>query len=76
MEKFLFAVDEFTGLIWAAAKMRPTGYDGMEVKSVMKKFKDKGFAAGCSREVITKGAEMLGMEVRDLAQITLDAMKA
>ena len=42
----------------------------------MKKFKDKGFAAGCSREVITKGAEMLGMEVRDLAQITLDAMKA
>ena len=76
MEKFLFAVDEFTGLIWAAAKMRPTGYDGMEVKSVMKKFKDKGFAAGCSREVITKGAEMPGMEVRDLAQITLDAMRA
>ena len=76
MEKFLFATDEFTGLIWAAAKMRPTGYDGMEVKSVMKKFKDKGFAAGCSRDVIKKGAEMLGMEVRDLAQITLDAMKA
>ena len=61
MEKFLFAVDEFTGLIWAAAKMRPTGYDGMEVKSVMKKFKDKGFAAGCSRDVIKKGAEMLGI---------------
>lgn len=76
MEKYLFAVDEFTGLIGAAALMRPTGYEGMEVKSVMKKFKDKGFAAGCSRDVIKKGAEMLGMEVKDLAQITLDAMKA
>ena len=76
MEKFLFAVDEFTGLIWAAAKMRPTGYEGMDAKSVMKKFKDKKFAAGCSRDIITKGAEMLGMEVKDLAQLTLDAMRA
>ena len=76
MEKFLFATDEFTGLIWAAAKMRPTGFEGMDSKSVMKKFKDKKFAAGCSREVITKGAEMLGMTVPELAQITLDAMRA
>ena len=76
MEKFLIAVDEFTGLIWAAAKMRPTGYEGMDSKSVMKKFKDKKFAAGCSRDVITKGAELLGMEVKDLAQLTLDAMRA
>ena len=76
MEKFLFACDELTGLIWAAAKMRPTGYEGMDSKSVMKKFKDKKFAAGCSRDVITKGAELLGMEVKDLAQLTLDAMRA
>ena len=76
MEKFLFAVDEFTGLIWAAAKMRPTGFEGMEVKSVMKKFKDKGFAAGCSRDVIRMGAERLGLPVQELAQIPLDAMRA
>ena len=76
MEKILFACDEFTGLIWAAAKMRPTGYEGMDSKSVMKKFKDKKFAAGCSRDIIAKGAEMLGMEVKDLAQLTLDAMTA
>ena len=76
MEKFLFACDEFTGLIWAAAKMRPTGYEGMDSKSVMKKFKDKKFAAGCSRDVITKGAEMLGISVQELADLTLKAMTA
>ena len=76
MEKYLFAVDELTGLIGAAVLMRPTGYDGMTVKSVMKKFKDKGFAKGCSREVITKGAEMLGITVQELAGITLQAMTA
>ena len=76
MEKYLFAVDEFTGLIGAAALMRPTGYEGMEVKSVMKKFKDKKFAAGCSREVIAKGAEMLGISVQELAELTLKAMTA
>ena len=76
MEKFLFATDEFTGLIWGRRKMRPTGYEGMDSKSVMKKFKDKKFAAGCSRDVIIKGAEMLGMTVPELAQITLDAMRA
>lgn len=76
MERYLFAVDEFTGLIGAAALMRPTGYEGMEVKSVMKKFKDKKFAAGCSREVIAKGAEMLGISVQELAELTLKAMTA
>lgn len=76
MEKVLFAADEFTGLIGAAALMRPTGFDGMETKSVMKKFKDKKFAAGCSRDVITKGAEMLGMTVPELAEMTLAAMTA
>lgn len=74
MEKILFATDELTGLIGAAALMRPTGFEGMEVKSVMKKFKDKKFAAGCSREVISKGAEMLGMQVSELAALTLEAM--
>ena len=76
MEKVLFAVDELTGLIGAAALMRPTGYEGMEVKSVAKKFKDKKFAAGCSRDVIRKGAEMLGMELNTLFEKTLAAMQA
>ena len=69
-------MDEFTGLIGAAALMRPTGLEGMEVKSVMKKFKDKKFAAGCSRDVIAKGAEMLGLAVQELAAKTLEAMQA
>lgn len=76
MEKVLFATDELTGLIGAAALMRPTGMEGMEVKSVMKKFKDKKFAAGCSRDVIRQGAEMLGMELNELVGKTLDAMRA
>lgn len=76
MEKVLFAVDELTGLIGAAALMRPTGLEGMEVKSIKKKFKDKKFAAGCSREVITRGAEMLGMELDELFARTIAAMQA
>ena len=76
MEKILFATDELTGLIGAAALMRPTGISDMEVKSVVKKFKDKKFAAGCSREVIRRGAEMLGMELSELIAKTLDAMRA
>lgn len=76
MEKVLFAVDELTGLIGAAALMRPTGFEGMETKSVMKKFKDKKFAAGCSRDIIRQGAEMLGMELSELVGKTLDAMRA
>lgn len=76
MEKVLFAVDELTGLIGAAALMRPTGLSDMEVKSVMKKFKDKKFAAGCNRDVIRQGAEMLGMELNELIARTIDAMRA
>ena len=76
MEKVLFAIDELTGLIGAAALMRPTGISDMETKSVMKKFKDKKFAAGCSREVISKGAEMVGMELSELIGKTLNAMRA
>ena len=76
MEKILFATDELTGLIGAAALMRPTGISDMETKSVMKKFKDKKFAAGCSRDVIRMGAEMLEMELPDLVAMTLDAMRA
>lgn len=76
MEKVLFAVDELTGLIGAAALMRPTGISDMETKSVVKKFKDKKFAAGCSRDVIRQGAEMLGMELNELISKTLDAMRA
>ena len=76
MEKILFATDELTGLIWAASLMRPTGFEGMDAKSVMKKFKDKKFAAGCSRDIITKGAELLGMTMPELAAITLEAMTA
>ena len=76
MEKLLFATDELTGLIGAAALMRPTGISDMELKSLKKKFKDKKFAAGCSREVIQKGAELLGWELDTLLQKTLDAMRA
>lgn len=76
MEKVLFATDELTGLIGAAALMRPTGLDGMEVKSVMKKFKDKKFAAGCSRDVIRTGADMMGIELNELIGKTIAAMQA
>ena len=76
MEKMLFATDELTGLIGAAALMRPTGMSDMEPKSVVKKFKDKKFAAGCSRDVIRQGAEMLGMELNELIALTLAAMQA
>ena len=76
MEKVLFATDELTGLIGAAALMRPTGLSDMEAKSVSKKFKDKKFAAGCSRDVIRRGAEMLGMELNELLTRTIEAMRA
>ena len=76
MEKVLFAVDELTGLIGAAALMRPAGISDMEPKSVIKKFKDKKFAAGCNRDVIRQGAEMLGMELSELIAKTIDAMRA
>ena len=77
MEKVLFAADELTGLIWATALMRPSkSCQDMELKSLKKKYKNKAFAAGCSREVIERGAEQLGWELEVLQQRTLDAMKA
>ena len=77
MEKVLFATDELTGLIGAAALMRPSkSVSDLEVNSVKKKFKDKKFAAGCSREVILQGAEMLGWELDVLIDKTIQAMRA
>ena len=77
MEKVLFAADELTGLIWACALMRPSkSVQDMELKSLKKKYKTKNFAAGCSREVNERGAEMLGWELEILQQRTIDAMKA
>ena len=74
MEKVLYAVDELTGLIGAVALVRPGGYEGMQAKSVIKKFKDKKFAAGCSRDVITNGAQMMGISVPELVSKTLEAL--
>lgn len=77
MEKILFAVDELTGLIWAAAKMRPSkSTKDMEVSSLKKKFKDKKFAAGCSRETIKQGAEMLNWDLNTLFENAILAMRS
>lgn len=77
MEKVLFATDELTGLVGAAALMRPSkSVMDMELKSIKKKFKDRKFAAGCNRDVITKGAELLGWSLDELLARTLDAMKS
>ena len=77
MEKILFAADELTGLIGAAAKMRPSkSCTDMELSSLKKKFKDKKFAAGCSREVIERGADMLGWSLDELMERTINAMQA
>lgn len=77
MERVLFACDELTGLIGAAALMRPSkSVSDMELKSLKKKFKDKKFAAGCSREIISKGAEMLGWELDKLLGDTLEIMRS
>ncbi len=77
MEKVLFAVDELTGLIGAAVKMRPSGSaSDLEVSSLKKKFKDKRFAAGCSRDVIREGAERLGWTLEELMEKTILAMRA
>lgn len=76
MEKVLFATDELTGLIGAAALMRPSkSVQDMELKSLKKKYKSSGFAAGCSREVIQRGADMLGWSLDELLTRTLDAMR-
>ena len=75
MEKVLFASDELTGLVWAAALMRPSkSTKDMELKSLKKKYKTRSFAAGCSREVIQRGAEQLGWELDKLLSMTLQAM--
>ena len=77
MEKILFAVDELTGLIGAAALMRPSKTTkDMELKSLKKKFKDKKFAAGCDRDTIKRGAEQLGWELDTLLAEALEAMQA
>ncbi len=77
MEKVLFAADELTGLIGAAAKMRPSkSVMDMEVSSLKKKFKDKRFAAGCSRDVIRTGAERLGWTLEELMEKTIQAMRS
>jgi len=77
MEKVLFAVDELTGLIGAVAIMRPSkSVQDLELPSVKKKFKDKKFAAGCSRDVIEQGAEQLGVPLDDLITDTIEAMRA
>ncbi len=77
MEKLLFASDELSGLIWASALMRPSrSVQDLELKSVKKKFKDRKFAAGCSREVITKGAELVGWTLDELIERTILSMRS
>jgi len=77
MEKILFACDELTGLIWAVTLMRPSKSTlDLEVSSVKKKFKDKKFAAGCSRDVVRQGAELLGWELDELFERTIMAMRS
>ena len=75
LEKSLFTVDELTGIIQACARMRPNGITDLEVKSFMKKFKDKRFAAKCDRALILQGCEMLGMELRNVAEICIKGMR-
>ncbi len=76
MEKSLFTADELTGIVQAAARMRPHGIVDMSLKSFMKKWKDKKFAAKCDRPLILKGCEMLDMDLRDVAAIVIEGMKA
>ena len=75
MEKSLFTVDELTGIIEACARMRPHGITDLEVKSFMKKFKDKRFAAKCDRALILQGCEMLDMDVKEVAALCIEGMK-
>ena len=75
LEKSLFTVDELTGIIEACARMRPHGITDLGVKSFMKKFKTKAFAAGCDRDVILSGCEMLGMDIKEVAEICIEGMK-
>ena len=75
MEKSLYTVDELTGIIQACARMRPNGITDLEVRSFMKKFKDKRFAAKCDRELIRGGCALLGMDVKEAAEIAIRGMK-
>ncbi len=75
MEKSLFTVDELTGIIQACARMRPKGITDLELKSFMKKFKDRKFAAKCDRDLIIKGCGMLGRHVNEVAEICIEGMK-
>ena len=75
MEKSLFTVDELTGIVQACARMRPNGITDLELKSFMKKFKDKRFAAKCNRETIQKGCDLLGIEVSEVSAIVIEGMK-
>ena len=76
MEKSLFTVDELSGIVQAAARMRPNGIVDMSLKSFMKKWKDKRFAAKCDRPLILKGCEMLGMDIKEVSAIVIEGMKA
>ena len=75
LEKSLFTVDELTGIIQACARMRPHGLADLEVKSVLNKFKDRKFAAKCDREVILQGCEMLGLELREVAELCIEGIR-
>lgn len=76
MEKSLFTVDELSGIIQAAARMRPNGIVDMNLKGFMKKWKSRNFAAGCNRPLILQGCEMLKMDIRGVAEICIEGMKA
>ena len=74
MEKVLYTIDELTGLVTATALMRPEKMKGISVKSIKKKWKDKSFAAGVNRDLISSGAEMLGLDISEIIQTTIDGM--
>ena len=75
LEKSLYTADELSGIVWAAALMRPTGISDLEPRSVLKKFKDKRFAAKCDRDVIRRGVELLGMDLAAVVAVCIDGMK-
>ena len=76
LEKSLFAADELSGIVWATSLMRPTGLSDLEPRSVLKKFKDKRFAAKCSREVILRGVKLLGMDLPAVIAFCIDGMRS
>ena len=76
LEKSLYTADELSGIVWATSLMRPTGLSDLEPRSVLKKFKDRKFAAKCSREVILRGVELLGLELADVVAVCIDGMRA